>query len=319
MPNPVSSAPARKSAGSSGTKAPAFTPAGRVVYALFWLLGSLPLRWLHALGARLGRARRGRVRRIVECNLALCFPDLPEAERAALTDATLAEAGRSMLEAFRFWTRPRRALRWIKSTQGEEHLARARAQGRGVLLLAPHLGAWELLNLYLATRGPGAALYRPPVSAAIEAAIVHARGALGMAQIRADRSAPRALIRRFAVGELIGILPDQQPRIGEGVFAPFFGIQALTMTLAPRLAQRVPTVIGWAERLPDSEGFRLHFVPAPPDLSDADPAVATAAMNRVIEACVRIAPAQYAWTYKRFSKAPPGEPKRYTADTRRRR
>lgn len=297
---------------------PALTFRGRVVYAMFWLIGSLPLRWLHGLGARLGRARHGRVRRIVECNLALCFPDVPDAERAALTEATLAEAGRSMLEAFRIWTRPHRALQWIKQVHGAEHLTHARAQGRGVLLLAPHLGAWELLNLYLATGGPGGVLYRPPSSAALEAAIVHARSALGMAQIRADRSAPRALIRRFAAGDLIGILPDQQPRIGDGVFAPFFGVQTLTMTLAPRLAQRVPTLFGWAERLPHSAGFRLHFTPAPPGLTDPDPVVATTAMNAAIESQVRRAPAQYVWTYKRFSKRPAGEPKRYTADTRRR-
>lgn len=289
------------------------------MYALFWLIGSLPLRWLHSLGARLGRTRQGRTRRIVACNLTLCFPESSPSDRAALVDATLAEAGRGALEVFRIWTRPRRALRWIVEVRGEDHLAQARAQDRGVLLLAPHLGAWELLNLYLATGGPGGVLYRPPGSPALEAAIVRARGALGIAQIRADRNAPRSLIRRFAAGELIGILPDQQPRLGDGVFAPFFGIQALTMTLAPRLAQRVPTLFGWAERMENSAGFRLHFVPAPDDVSDPDPVVAAAAMNQVIESCVRMAPAQYAWTYKRFSKPPPGEPKRYPADTRRRR
>lgn len=294
------------------------TPGGWLVYGVFWLIGSLPLRWLHALGRRLGRRRQGRARRIVDCNMVLCFPDLDPVQRATMVDNLLAEAGASMLEAFRFWTRPRQSLALIRDVQGGDLLAQARAQGRGVLVLAPHLGAWELLNLYLATSGPGAVLYRPPSSRALETAIVRARSALGMKQIRADRRAPRTLIRHFAAGDLVGILPDQQPKVGEGVFAPFFGIQALTMTLAPRLAQRVPTVFGWAERLPDSAGFRLHFKAAPAALSDPDPVVAAGAMNAAIEAWVREFPEQYVWTYKRFSWRPPGEPPRYTADTRRR-
>lgn len=301
------------------TDRPTFTFGGRIVYAIFWLIGALPLRWLHGLGARLGQARQGRVRRIVDCNFVLCFPEWSTAERATRVDATLAESGRSMLEAFRIWTRPKQALSWIKEIHGEEHLTRAREAGRGVLVLAPHLGAWELLNLYLATTGPGAVLYRAPSSLALESAIAQARAALGTAQIRADRNAPRKLIRRFNAGEWAGILPDQQPRVGEGVFAPFFGIDALTMTLAPRLAQRATTLFGWAERLPNSAGFRLHFAPAPAALADPDPVIAAGAMNAAIEALARQAPDQYAWTYKRFSLRPPGVPDRYTRDTRRRR
>lgn len=289
-----------------------------LTYAGFWLIGSLPLRWLHGLGAWLAGRRHGRTWHIVQRNLALCLPELDPAQRDSLARDTMRESGRSMLEAFRIWTRPRRALGWIRHVDGAELLSQARAEGNGVLVLAPHLGAWELLNLYLASTGPGAVLYRPPASAAVEAAIVRSRGSLGMGLIRADKQAPRTILRRLAAGELIGILPDQQPKVGEGVFAPFFGVQALTMTLAPRIAQRCTAVFGWAERLPDSRGYRLHFVPAPEALYDPDPVVATTAMNATIEALARQAPTQYAWTYKRFSKRPAGEPPRYGAKTRRR-
>lgn len=317
MPSSDPASPARNS--KHAAHAVPMGIAGWIVYGAFWLIGSLPLRGLHAIGAWLGCRRQGRTRRIVERNLELCFPQLAPGERGALADAAMADAGRGTLEAFRVWTRPTRMLRHIVAVEGGEHLVRARAAGRGVLVLAPHLGAWELLNLYLATTGPGSVLYRAPEQAAVEAAIARGRGALGMAQIRADRNAPRTLIRRFAAGELVGILPDQQPKVGEGVFAPFFGVQALTMTLAARLAQRVPTVFGWAERLPDAGGFRLHFKPAPAALGDPDPTVAAAAMNAAIEDWVREAPAQYVWTYKRFTKRPDGEPPRYGPETRRRR
>ena len=313
------SEPGPPTAGSEVRRSIGTRVGSRLAFAVFRLIGSLPLPWLHGLGRWLGRRRQGPARRIVECNLLLCFPSLDPAARAAMVDAALAEAGAGMLEAFRIWTRPREALALIREVRGAEHLAQARAQGRGVLVLAPHLGAWELLNLYLAADGPGSVLYRPPGSAALDAAIVRARGALGMKQVRADRSAPRLLLRRLAAGELVGILPDQQPKVGDGVFVPFFGVQALTMTLAPRLAQRVPTLMGWAERLPGAAGFRLHIDPMPPELADPDPTVAAAAMNAAIEQRVRTAPEQYVWTYKRFGKRPAGEPPRYTADTRRRR
>lgn len=290
---------------------------GRVIYAMFWLLGSLPLSWLHRLGAWLGGRGRGRMRRIVECNVDLVHPELDAAARARRSDEILAEAGRAMLEAFRIWTRPRKALTWIVGVEGEGLIREARAQGRGLLVLAPHLGAWELLNLYLSTIGPGAVLYRAPDQGGLHWALVRGRSGLGMGQIQADRNAPRALIRRLAAGETIGILPDQQPRKGEGVFAPFFGIQALTMTLAPRLAQRAPTLVGWAERLPGSAGYRLHFSAVDEQIADPDPIVAASAMNAAIEAQARRAPTQYAWTYKRFSLKPKGEPPRYSADTRR--
>jgi len=289
-----------------------------LVWAIFRLVAALPLPALQAVGGWLGRRRRGRGRRIAEYNLALCFPELEPGQRQQLVDSALAGLGQGMFEAFAIWTRPRRALAWIGQVHGAERLQQARAAGKGVLILAPHLGAWELLNLYLAATGPGAVLYRPASSAALDEAIVRGRGALGMGQIPADRSAPRTIIRRLAAGDTIGILPDQQPRLGEGVFVPFFGVQALTMTLAPRLSQRAPTLLAWAERLPDGAGFDLHFEPADAALRDPDPAVASAAMNAQIEALVRRHPEQYVWDYKRFSLRPEGEPERYGPGTRRR-
>lgn len=291
---------------------------GRLLWALFRLIASLSLPRLQALGAWLGRRRRGRGRRIAQYNIALCFPELDPAQHEQRVDAALAHLGRGMFEAFAIWTRPRRALTWIGQVHGAQHLQQARAAGKGVLILAPHLGAWELLNLYLAATGPGAVLYRPAPLPALDEAIVRGRGALGMGQIPADRSAPRMIIRRLAAGDTIGILPDQQPRLGEGVFVPFFGLQALTMTLAPRLSQRAPTLLAWAERLPDGAGFDLHFEPADAGLRDPEPEIAAAAMNASIEALVRRCPEQYVWDYKRFSLRPEGEPERYGPGTRRR-
>ncbi|HKR76960.1 MAG TPA: lipid A biosynthesis acyltransferase, partial [Rhodanobacter sp.] len=113
----------------------------------------------------------------------------------------------------------------------------------------------------------------------------------------------RTLYKRLAAGGTVGILPDQKPRAGEGEFAPFFGREALTMVLLPRLAARTGATVlyAFAERLPRGVGYCIHFLPAPDGLVDADLASACSALNRGVEACVDLAFAQYQWQYKRWS------------------
>jgi KDO2-lipid IV(A) lauroyltransferase len=271
------------------------------------LASRLPLRLLHAIGALLAYPMRWlgtREYRVARRNLELCFPELDERARRGLLRRTLAEAGKGLCELPRLWAGdPRRALALIRAVHGREHFDAARANGRGVLVAAPHLGAWELLNLWLSAQGPLTILYRVPQRAEYEPLLVRARGALGAETVRAEPAGVRLLLRRLKEGRIVGILPDQRPKGGEGIDAPFFGHPARTMTLASRLAQRagVAMVLGFAERLPHGAGFDLHFVPAETAVVGDDLGAAAAALNRGIEACVRMAPAQYQWTYKRLS------------------
>ena len=127
-------------------------------------------------------------------------------------------------------------------------------------------------------------------------------------QVRAEGAAVRQLFKRLNAGGVVGILPDQQPKAGEGEFAPFFGVPALTMTLLPRLAARsgATVLFGYCERIGAGPGFRLRFEAAPPQLADRDPAVGVRALNAAVEAIARRDPAQYQWTYKRYTLRPPG-------------
>jgi KDO2-lipid IV(A) lauroyltransferase len=277
-------------------------------------LGRLvPLRVLHALGgavARLLIVLGTREARVARRNAELVFPELDAPARAAFVRATLAETARSTLELAHVWGPPQRALALIREVRGQEHLDAALARGRGVLIAAPHLGAWELLNLYLSTRGPLTILYRVPQRAEYESLLVAARSGLGAEAVRAEASGVRLLFRRLKEGRLVGILPDQRPKGGEGEWAPFFGRPAMTMTLLGRLAHKTgaPVVIGCAERLPHGAGFRIHFIPGDPAIGGADPVASVAALNAGIEALVRLAPAQYQWTYKRYAFQRPGDP-----------
>ena len=278
-----------------------------LTYALLRLAGLLPLRTLHALGAVAGdllwRAR-GRERRVAEANLAIARPELDAAARAALARACLRETGRGVAELGKVWGGgARRALRLVREVRGQALFDAALLRRQGLIVAAPHLGCWELLNHWIGARTPLAILYRPPHSPDWESLLRRARGSFAPEQVRAEGSGMRSLYRRLAAGGVVGILPDQQPRAGEGVFAPFFGRPAATMVLLPRLAQRTGATVlfGFMERLPRGAGFRLHWRAAPPEIAAADPGVACVALNAAVEDCVRSAFEQYQWTYKRWS------------------
>lgn len=281
--------------------------AAHLLWLLLKLLGMLPLALLHRIGdgfASLWRVLPTRERRVAARNLELCLPQLSAAERQVLLRQTLRSAGHSLFELPWFWTRPLpKVMAAIQRIEGLDVFQQALAEGRGVLLAAPHLGAWEILNLWLATHSRLAVLYRPPRKPFLEAVFNRGRARAGALPIRAEASGVRQLVKHLRSGGVMGILPDQQPKQGEGEFATFFGQQALTMTLFPKLAssQSVAVILAYAERLPRGRGYVLHFHRADPPIADVD------TLNRNIEACARALPAQYQWTYKRFSMQPGGQ------------
>lgn len=278
-----------------------------LLYLLLRLLALLPLRVLHGLGSALGRLllwRDGRMVRNTAANLRIARPQLDQPAQAALLHDVMKESGKSACEIIKVWgAGAERALELVREVHGEALLDAALAAGKGVIIAAPHLGCWELLNYWLCRKTPMAILYRPPRIAAIEGLLRKVRGALAPEQVRADGAGVRTLYKRLAAGGTVGILPDQKPRAGEGQFAPFFGRDALTMVLLPRLAARTGATVlfAFAERLPRGAGYRIHLLPAPEGLADVDPGIACTALNQGVQDCVELAFTQYQWQYKRFS------------------
>ncbi len=288
--------------------------------ALLRLTAALPLAWSHWLGALLGGLLwriPNPLRRIAERNLALCFPEQPVAERNLLLRRNLMETGKGLLELGPLWLWPgQRVLRLIQEpVVGEEELVAAVNRKRGVILITPHLGAWELAGLYYSSRYPLIILYRPS-RMGLDAITRQGRGRLGGQVVATDAGGLRALLIALRRGEVLGILPDQDiggVGDGEGLFAPFFGIAAGTMTLVSRLAlkNRTPVFLTWAERLPRGQGYALHLRALPEVTAAASLQASVAALNQGVEAAVRTLPEQYLWVYKRFKTRPPGEPKLY--------
>lgn len=292
----------------------ASTKAG-LLYRAFALLTRLPWPVLCRLGdgmAWLWIRLDARESRVTRRNLELAFPGMPDRQRTQLHRQSMHATARQAIETLWLWTRnPSDTLaRCLQQRHGQELYDAALRSGRGLIVVAPHHGNWEMLNQWLASRGPIAIVYAPPESAMGDAFLQKVRGVDNITQVRAEGPAVRQMLKTLKAGGTVGILPDQQPKQGDGVFVPFFGIDALTMTLVNRLASRTGAELlyAWCERgpSPDAPQFTLHVEPAPALLADADPVAATARLNADIEAIVRRAPEQYQWSYKRFTLRPPG-------------
>ncbi|GHH58639.1 MULTISPECIES: lauroyl acyltransferase [Gammaproteobacteria] len=293
----------------------------RWLYRGVSLLAHLPWSWLKRLSDLLAwtwLTLNTRESRVVRRNLELAYPELPPGQREALHRDILYSTARQALEMLRTWTWPAKDNLARLSRHNQDLYDAALAAGKGVIVAAPHFGNWELLNQWLAERGPIAIVYRPPESPAWDGFLQIVRGADNVTQVRAEGPAVRQLFKVLKAGGAVGILPDQQPKVGDGVFAPFFGVPALTMTLVNRLAERTGAAVlyAWCQRTSPELEFALHVEPASPLLADPDPVVAATALNAGIEHIARRDPAQYQWTYKRYTLRPPGsgEPNPYATE-----
>jgi KDO2-lipid IV(A) lauroyltransferase len=281
-----------------------------MLFPLRWL-SRRSLRLLHALGGALGwvaYALSPSYRQRLDDHAALA--GLSPAERRA----SVAEAGRLVMELPRLWLRPRDQpitdpVHW----QGETLLAEMIDRGRGVVLLTPHLGSFELSAQAYAerfgARQPMTVLYRPARKPWLRALEETARARPGLVTVPATLSGVRAMLRALKRGETVGLLPDQVPPEGQGVWVPFFGRPAYTMTLAARLVQQTGAAVGVAiaERLPRGAGYVVRVLPMAEPLPDtaAGEEAAALAVNRSMEAVIRMKPSQYLWGYHRY-KAPRG-------------
>jgi KDO2-lipid IV(A) lauroyltransferase len=284
------------------------TQAGLLV---LWLVHFLPLPWIGALGCALGsvlyRFGRGRVTRI---NLALCFPDMPEAERHALGERHFRMLGRNALElSVMTWGTEAELLRMTK-VEGLEHLKAA--EGRPVIALAPHFIGLNMGGIRVAYEYPGtASIYSRQKNPTVDRVFLKARSRFGAPHLVSRQEGLRSVIRVVKSGKPFYFLPDMDFGRRDAVFVPFFGVQTATITTLPRLARLAGAVVIPIVTRQVGDGYLVKIYPPwenyPTDDLEAD----VRRMNAFIEERVREMPDQYFWAHKRFKTRPPGEPSPY--------
>jgi KDO2-lipid IV(A) lauroyltransferase len=287
-----------------------------VIKFFLWLLSLLPAAAPYALARRLagtwGRLSPDK-RHVADVNLQRCYPDLSEDERKQLVHESFVHYVCTVLETGRNWFwEPSRLQAMCDEIVNEDLLLEALHSGEGLVVLAPHFGAWEYLGMYLQRFQDIAILYKPPGHPGLEKALLKKRERGGASMLAADATGLRKLYAHVRAGKGAGVLPDQQPSGGKGQFAPFFGIPALTAVLSSRLikATGCRVLASVAERLPGGR-YRVHILPADQAVYSKDLGEALAGVNRSVENCIAIDTAQYLWSYKRFRAQPEGEPPFY--------
>ncbi len=279
------------------------------------LIARLPYPALLWLGRRLGalvqRLPSPR-RHIVQVNIGLCFPELSATEQTALIDANLRDVGLMLVEFALGWMGSDRQIARIPlQVEGLEHLAAARAQGKGVLLVGGHFSHLELCARLVSQRIRIAGMYRRMDSDVFEWNVLRAR--LDYADAMFEKEDIRGTVKYLRNGGTLWYAPDQDMRSKDSVFVPFFGVPAATITATHHLARMSGALVipFFHRRLPGSEGYALRLGAPLQDFPGPDVHHDTARINRCIEQMVREAPAQYLWAHKRFKTRPPGQPPVY--------
>lgn len=288
---------------------------GYVIVAAVYFVSLIPFRLAQVLGGLIGRLQwllKRRAAKVSLANLGLCLPELDEAERGRLARASLIHTGRMLMETPAVWlSSNEKNLERIARVEGQELLEEQIDVGRGVVLLLPHLGNWELANAHLGA-GPGmTALYLPPRIPAVRRLIERVRAGRGNQLVAPTPGGLKQLFRVLEQGGIVTVLPDQVP--ASGIFAPFFGVEALTDLLIPRLVRRTHATVLciFIRRLEAGRGFEIVYRPAQPGIDAENPRAAATALNASVEACAREDLEQYQWVYKRFRKRLPGRPGLY--------
>ena len=275
----------------------------------------LPLSWAQAIGRQLGKlliaVNNGNIR-VARYNLQRCLPDWSDAQREACARASLLNLGMTVMEAglSMCWSREK-TRQYIQPAIGEDHLIALWQQKRGVILVMPHAGNWEILPQALSAQAPLCALYREDENPRLDHFIRQSRVRNSVEMAAANQGGVKQLLTRLKAGHTLIVLADHEPSKGTGVFVPFFGNTAYTGTLVPKLAQKTGAaiVMTMVERLPNAQGFRLRLMPGPELAHEPDAEKGAALLNVAFEQLILQAPEQFTWNYKRFRRVPAGQKK----------
>ena len=287
----------------------------QLIEALLRIISFWPMSMQRSVGRGIGRLlykKQGRDFKIIQTNLTACFPDKSAEQIDQLALESLQATAVWGIETAAVWFR---GQKWrdkaVLSVENQHLFEKALASDKGLILLIPHFGNWELAGIWASTFAPTTAIYRTPRMQALDSMLQKVRDVGTTNMVPATSRGVMAIVKALGRGEMTVVLPDQEPAREGGIFSSFFGIPALTMTLINRLVNKTKpqVLIAYARRV--ESGHVIGFAEPDADIYSEDQQAAVDAMNRSIEQLVLTAPAQYQWEYKRFRKRPEGAPRLY--------
>ncbi len=286
-----------------------------LIILFIYVVPHLPLWATDAIGsvlARLMKLSRNGLYQTSKINLKLTHSQLNDLEIETLTIKSLKRTISNFFEMPLIWKATDQWIRKkITAVCGEEILMAALKANAGVILIVPHTGNWEILGRHSSQYAPMTSLYKKQKHKAIEDFIKHGREASGSTLVPTNSRGVAALLKALKRNELTAILPDHVPTKNSGIFVPFFGQEAYTMTLVHQLIKRTQcrVVVGCALRV--KKGFELTYQEPDSAIYDSDETISVAALNQIIEKIVCQDISQYQWGYKRFKKVPKDHPRHY--------
>lgn len=253
------------------------------------------------------------MKKIIQINIQLCFSELSESSKKRMLKKILFNNIASVLEFCKIWgSPPNTNLEYITQKSGEDDAIKALEKGG--ILVTPHFGSWELVGLYASVLYHVMLMYRPS-RLGLDALLLSARQNAGAIAVPANQTGVKEMMKALRKGNVVGILPDQDPGLGDGEFAPFFGVSTKTMTLVSRLAQRyqLPVYLLTIVRNSQRTGFELTYTKLGLPIYDEDMTVSVAHLNETLEKVIKCHPEQYLWSYPRFKSRPEAQSSFYDA------
>lgn len=252
------------------------------------------------------------IKRSIDINLQLATPELDHEAREQLSEQIIRNQLLSTVESVKSWAMPPAwSINQVNKVYNLQILEAALKDPKGMLAIVPHLGTWEIMNAWLNQFGSPTILYKPVKNRLQNDFILQGRQRLNSQMVPTDASGIKAIFKTLKSGGFSIILPDHVPQPSGGVQAPFFGIETLTSTLAPKLASKTKcSLVGLVCVRSDNDsplksGFDVHcFALDDPKLFDKDIVVATSALNKAMEDMIKRFPDHYMWSYRRFKQIP---------------
>jgi|AP95_1055475.scaffolds.fasta_scaffold00019_30 KDO2-lipid IV(A) lauroyltransferase len=283
-----------------------------LVRFLLGTLALLPRPVAQMIGQLIGTVnyhRNTQACQVTRANLALCYADLANPDE--MVKRSLQDTGKTMLETPAVWFGHRdRIDDWIGTIYNESVLIDQLASELGLLVLLPHMGNWEIFNVFFRRYGRMTALYQPPRQAYMVNLMAEIRLRHGNTMVPTNRRGLLTLYKTLKRGDTVVVLPDQVPATGD--YAPFFGQAALTDELSTRLLRKTGAKVVGTAIVRNAEGlFDVHVIEPPNDIYSTDKNVSLAAVNQLVQQCIYLDPPQYQWEYKRFRERPAGQKKIY--------